>query len=333
MTTPSSTSLRPGEIPPILRRPRKTPVTEARPSLTVTSSASAPARGTIRTDRTSPRPGPDAGARPGRSASCPAASQNAGAPRGRAPRPASSAFDEFSQRHVSLSRPVAGPRLSTPGPIPGAVALCSADAFPSRRSAVAAVTCALLVAAGVAACGGGDDDDAATATTDDAEPRRRPLRPKSRDRRCSARGDVAVASAGPETRSTTRRAGCVLDASAEVRRRRRARAAVERRGRRRATTRCSMRLSRRTRPVPDRAALTDEGITPVTATPTITRHAGALRRARRRRRRTRAPRSDVQPRRRAATPMPGRSRSTARTSSRSLQDRTGRGRSPPTASP
>ncbi len=46
--------LAPGESPAILRRPRNTPTIDPRPSLTVTSSAGAPARGTIRTERTSP---------------------------------------------------------------------------------------------------------------------------------------------------------------------------------------------------------------------------------------------------------------------------------------
>jgi hypothetical protein len=44
----------PGARPAILRRPRNTAVAVPWPSLSVTSSAGAPARGTMRTDLTSP---------------------------------------------------------------------------------------------------------------------------------------------------------------------------------------------------------------------------------------------------------------------------------------
>ncbi len=135
--------------------------------------------------------------------------------------------------------------------------------------AVAAVTCALLFAAGAAACAGGDDDDAATATTDDTEPESTTTTTEVTAGVALALGDVAVASAGPETALDDATKQAILAATQKY-----VDAAV-----------IAPLLTgavgegydalfdatvAATATGADRAALTDEGITPVNATPTVT---------------------------------------------------------------
>lgn len=135
--------------------------------------------------------------------------------------------------------------------------------------AVAAVTCALLFAAGVAACGGGDDDDAATATTDDTEPESTTTTTEVSAAVALALGDVAVASTGPETALDDATKAAILAAAQKY-----IDVAVSAPllsgavGEGYDTLFDASVAANATGA--DRAILTDEGITPVNATPTIT---------------------------------------------------------------
>lgn len=134
--------------------------------------------------------------------------------------------------------------------------------------AVAAVTCALLFAAGVAACGGGDDDDVATATTDDTEPESTTTTTEVTAGVALALGDVAVASTGPETALDDATKAAILAATQKY-----VDTAVTTPLLTGAVGEGYDALFDATVAASatgaDRAVLTDEGITPVNATPTV----------------------------------------------------------------
>ena len=196
--TPSSTSLRPGDIPPILRRPRNTPVT-VRPTVADGHLERIGARtGTIRTDRTSPATCAGGGVRPGPLAWCGADRRRRSVPGGRVPRPVSSAS----------RRICAAPRFS-----PGSrsqdyrLATWHSGRLMRYRSRLSRSPCrARAVPLLIGGCSGSDSA---------SPPKRRPprRRPRRRPTVLLTGGEAVVASAGGDVPIDEATKQAVLDAS------------------------------------------------------------------------------------------------------------------------
>ena len=138
---------------------------------------------------------------------------------------------------------------------------------PSVR-AVAAVTCAFLFAAGVAACGGGDDDDA-TATDETEQEESTTTTTEVSTAVALALGEVVVANTGPEAVVDDATKAAILAAAQRY-----IDVAVSSPLRTGSVGEGYDQVFDTSVAAPatttDRGVLTDEGITPVNATPTIT---------------------------------------------------------------